>query len=248
MTGETRQSMNITYFSFTSTPTSTALELFGTIRNGVQEPFHTYSISDAIKDGHIFNPIQNYLTIATNASIEVSDDISDKPHLTNMTKAVQHVTRAAASNPQLLKARAQFIVNHFVSNILHKKEKRNFKPKAMVVASSRVGILRYKDAIEEIILSLPEADRFEVVVSFTPFQIGDTLFTEEDSNGKYGLDYLCEFQKIESSVKMIIVHSKLLIGFDEPLLHTMYVDRILRGTSMVQALGRICRTAPVSKN
>ena len=219
-----RQKTNITYFSFTSTPTAKALQMFGITRRNVKQPFHTYSIAEAIRDGHICNPLTNYTTVSTKAMVRMKANSGDSTlHRANISRAIQHVTRAAASSKELIRSRAEFIVKHFVEEIRKKKKTDIFDPKAMVVASSRLSILRYKEVLEEIIATLPADEQFEVVAAFTPFVHENTCHYEEDVNTQYGVHFLREFQTAGSSVQMIVVHSKFLIGFDEPLLHTMYV-------------------------
>lgn len=223
LTGDTRQQLNITYFSFTATPTVEALQMFGVNRNDILEPFHTYSISEAIRDGHICNPLGNYITVSTKAIITPTSS-DDTSHRANLTRVLQHVTRAATENPTLLRSRAQFIIDHYVNEIRKQKTTQNFNPKAIVVANSRICILRYKQILEELVSKLPKKDQFEIVAAFTPFSHKGVCYYEEDVNSQYGVNFLREFQSIDSNVQMIIVHSKLLIGFDEPALHTMFVS------------------------
>lgn len=198
------------------------MELFGVKKdnNSFIEPFHTYSIADAIRDGHICNPLENYVTVSTQALIKSNTNDNTK-HIAKLSHVMSHVTRAASENPVLLKSRAEFIINHYVNEIRKLKTTSNYNPKAMVVANSRICILRYKQIFEELISKLPIHDQFEVVVAFTPFKHKGKYYTEEEMNHSYGIHFLREFQTINSKVQMIIVHSKFLIGFDEPLLHTM---------------------------
>lgn len=132
-----------------------------------------------------------------------------------------HITRCLASNSEILKSRANFIVRHFNKEIKRKYKSSSFSPKAMLVTSSRINILRYKSIIEDFISELPPDEQFEVVVAFSPFSHQGEIYYEEDVNVKYGIHFLREFQTLKSSVSLIIVHSKYLLSFDEPLLHTM---------------------------
>ena len=208
---EVLKRLNITYFHFTSTVTIKTLEKYGCYLHGnVKEPFHAYSISHAINENYIINPLENYTSIKTKTIIQIKNQ-----------PAVTHTTNCLTSNNEILKSRAEYIVHHFVEEIQKRKSSMDqIVPKSMLVTSCRNNVLRYKDIIESMISELPKNDQFEVAVGFTPFSNGSTVLYEEDINEKGG-NFLREFQNPKSKLSMLIVHSKYLLSFDEPLLNTM---------------------------
>eukprot|EP01124_Arcella_intermedia_P028688 TRINITY_DN5890_c0_g1_i1.p1 TRINITY_DN5890_c0_g1~~TRINITY_DN5890_c0_g1_i1.p1 ORF type:complete len:453 (-),score=145.68 TRINITY_DN5890_c0_g1_i1:20-1378(-) len=149
----------------------------------------------------------------------------------------------------LVKRKSAYIVNHFVEKSVALSSEQ-YSPKGMVVVNGRQAILDFKRAIEEHINTLPQHKRFNVICVFSPFSTSEGSYAETDVkvNGKFANGNLVDLYKDpKSDVKLIIVAEKLQTGFDAPILGIMYVDKILKGATAVQTLGRLSRTTEGKK-
>jgi type I restriction enzyme R subunit len=229
---------NISFFAFTATPKAKTLELFGQkeeFTSGTRYvPFHLYSMRQAIDEGFILDVLTNYTTYKTFWKIE--KNIEDDPkHDKSRAKAA--IARFVSLHPTNLAQKAEIIVEHFRQHTAHKIGGR---AKAMVVTSSRLHAVRYKQAIDKYIFEHQYTD-ISTLVAFsgkvidndaTYTEYGMNGFGEKETAGRFGTD---EFQ-------LLIVAEKFQTGFDQPLLHTMYVDKVLSGLNAVQTLSRLNRT------
>ncbi|KAL6056802.1 Type I restriction endonuclease subunit R [Balamuthia mandrillaris] len=258
LTGSSRQSANITYFSFTSTPNAKALEMFGVEDSGTYRPFHTYSIEQSIDDGYTLNVLNNYSSVGTLARVtyrtdgsaageDHSDPTSTEDIFERGQQATLHLVQTAADDRVVLEEKAKYILEHFLE-ILASRQTEKYTPKGMVVTSSRKHVLWYKAALEKQMVErkIPVEQTFDIVVAFTSFMYEGRRVAETDRriNGAYAHRIVQAFKDPKSKVKIIIVADKFQTGFDEPMLHTMYVDKRLRGSNAVQTLGRLNRIAP----
>ncbi len=233
-----RQS-NLSFFAFTATPKARTLEMFGT-RNpvsGKYEPFHLYSMRQAIEEGFILDVLANYVTYQTYWRIEKA--VAEDPTY-EAPKARRAIARFVALHPSNLAQKAEIVVEHFRT---HTAPKVGGNAKAMVVTSSRLHAVRYKQAIDAYIARKGYAD-LAALVAFSGRVIDEKQlsYTEAAMNG------FPESQTAErfggEDYQVLIVAEKFQTGFDQPLLHTMYVDKVLVGLAAVQTLSRLNRIHP----
>jgi len=227
---------NISFFAFTATPKARTLEMFGTYDKEMNRylPFHLYSMRQAIEEGFILDVLANYTTYETYWKIEKT--ILDDPQYESR-KAQRAIARFISLHPTNLAQKAEIIVEHFRT---HTQSKIGGKAKAMVVTSSRLHAIRYKEAIDAYIKSKGYSD-LAALVAFSGKVIDERGFsyTESQMNGFSESETADKFDKDDYQV--LIVAEKFQTGFDQPLLHTMYVDRILLGLAAVQTLSRLNR-------
>lgn len=228
---------NLSYFAFTATPKGKTLELFGTrTPDGKFVPFHLYSMRQAIEEGFILDVLQHYVTYKTYfnlaKAIEEDPEVAEKP-------AYRAVRRFAELHPHNLAQKVAVIVEHFRN---HTRHKIGGKAKAMGVTSSRLHALRYKKAFDDYIREKGYTDiRTLVAFSGQVIDEGET-YTEEKINGFRETELPERFATDEYQV--LIVANKYQTGYDEPLLHTMFVDKKLSGIQAVQTLSRLNRKCP----
>ncbi len=197
-------------------------------------PFHLYSMRQAIDEGFILDVLANYTTYQTYWRIEKR--IADDPaHDKSRAKAA--IARFVSLHPTNLAQKAEIIVEHFRQ---HTAKKINGDAKAMVVTSSRLHAVRYKQAIDKYIHEHQYTD-LSTLVAFSGKVIDDTIvYTEAGMNGFGERETATRFAGDDYQV--LIVAEKFQTGFDQPLLHTMYVDKVLTGLNAVQTLSRLNRT------
>lgn len=229
---------NLSFFAFTATPKARTLELFGTYspESKRYEPFHLYTMRQAIEEGFIMDVLASYTTYETFWKIEkrISDDPNYQP-----TKAARAIARFVELHPYQLGQKAEVIVEHFKK---HVAGRIGGHAKAMVVTSSRLHALRYHRAITQYIDEKRYAD-LKVLVAFSGKILdGPAEFTESRMNGFPESETAERFDSDDYQV--LIVAEKFQTGFDQPLLHTMYVDKVLTGLAAVQTLSRLNRIHP----
>lgn len=230
---------NISLFAFTATPKPKTLEVFGIKDSqGKPKPFHLYSMRQAIEEGFILDVLKNYTTYET--YYRFSKNIEDDP-LLNKRKAARAIARFASFHPTNLAQKTEVMVEHFRQVTM---KKIGGKAKAMVVTSSRKHALKYylefKDYIKE-----KGYTEIKPLVAFSGSVIDDLYpegITEAQLN-KFGEKELPEKFATEE-YQVLLVADKYQYGFDQPLLHTMYVDKKLSGVRAVQTLSRLNRTCP----
>jgi type I restriction enzyme R subunit len=249
MTARGKQS-NLSFFAFTATPKPKTLELFGqkVIGPDGQDrfvPFHLYSMRQAIEEQFILDVLANYTTYDTYyrlANAETAEDVE-----VPVGKAAAALAKYVSLHPSNLAQKAEIIVEHFRQKT---SGRIGGQAKAMVVTRSRLHAVRYKQAIDAYILKQgydKAHPTIRALVAFSGTVIdpeggGEVLYTEAGMNGfgegqlptRFGSD---EYQ-------ILIVAEKYQTGFDQPLLHTMYVDKKLAGVKAVQTLSRLNRIHP----
>ncbi len=238
LAGRGRQD-NISFFAFTATPKAKTLELFGQKVGEADDarfvPFHLYSMRQAIDEGFILDVLANYTTYKTYWKVERRIE-EDPQH--DKARAKAAIAKFVSLHPTNLAQKAEVIVEHFRQHTAHKIGGR---AKAMVVTSSRLHAVRYKLAIDLYIQEHQYVD-LHTLVAFSGKVIDDgetftestmNAFREKETAERFGTD---EYQ-------VLIVAEKFQTGFDQPLLHTMYVDKVLTGLNAVQTLSRLNRVA-----
>ncbi len=228
---------NLSFFAFTATPKPKTLEVFGTKdATGKPVPFHLYSMRQAIEEGFIMDILKNYTTYKT--FFKLSKQIEDDPKI-NKKKASCAIARFVSLHPHNLAQKTEVIVEHFRQVTM---KKIGGKAKAMVVTASRPHVIRYKQEFDRYIKE-KGYNEIKTLVAFSAFrdEFG-ILHTESDINGFGEKELPDKFNTIE--YQLLLVADKYQTGFDQPLLHTMYVDKRLAGVKAVQTLSRLNRTYP----
>ncbi|WP_027309454.1 type I restriction endonuclease subunit R [Caloramator sp. ALD01] len=226
---------NISYYAFTATPKAKTLEYFG-IRgdDGKYYPYHVYSMRQAIEEGFILDVLKNYVTYKT--FYKISKKIEEDPEVPSR-KAAKAIAKYVSLHPHNIAQKTEIMIEHFRQVTRHKIGGR---AKAMVVTSSRLHAVRYKQAFDKYINEKGYND-LKALVAFSGTVIDDGVeYTEEGINRISERELPEKFKSDE--YKVLLVAEKYQTGFDEPLLHTMYVDKKLEGIKAVQTLSRLNRT------
>lgn len=236
---------NQSFFAFTATPINKTLELFGTLKDGKKVPFHVYSMRQAIEEGFILDVLANYTTI--NQAFKIAKTSEDNPQLLE-EKASRALFAYYKTHEFTINSKVDLIMDNFLNN---GRYKINGHGKAMVVTSSRHNAVRYYFAIKEYIKQHPKKCKgCNVLVAFS----GEVKFDDDpnkyvevemnkDSEGRF-INSDKKFRKAFRSddFNIMVVANKYQTGYDEPYLHSMYVDKKLRGVNAVQTLSRLNRT------
>lgn len=229
---------NLSFFAFTATPKQKTLEVFGEIGpDGKPMPFHLYSMRQAIEEGFILDVLENYTTYKT--YFRLSKAIEDDPDI-NKRKASRAIARFLSLHPHNLAQKTEVMIEHFRQCTM---KKIGGKAKAMVVTASRPHVIRYQNEFDRYIKEKGYTD-IKTLVAFTPFTDRETglKYTEYEMN-RFSETELPEKFATEE-YQLLIVAEKYQTGFDQPLLHTMYVDKKLAGVKAVQTLSRLNRIFP----
>lgn len=230
---------NVSVFAFTATPKPSTITKFGRPdAEGKPRPFHVYSMRQAIEEKFILDVLKNYVTYAT--YYQFSKKIEDDPEL-NKRKTVKAIGRYMIMHPTNLSQRTKVMIEHFRQVTM---KKIGGKAKAMVVTSSRKHALRYYLSFRDYIRE-HDYQNIRALVAFSGKVIDDAYpegVTEPELNGFGEKELPGMFDTDEYQV--LLVADKYQTGFDQPLLHTMYVDKKLSGVKAVQTLSRLNRTYP----
>jgi type I restriction enzyme R subunit len=244
-----RQS-NLGFFAFTATAKAKTLELFGEPCIGAAGgeercPFHLYSMRQAIEEGYILDVLANYTTYSTYYRLANNLGADIDPELPK-GKAASQLARFVSLHPTNLAQKAEVIVEHFRA---HTRTRIGGRAKAMVVTRSRLHAVRYYQAIGAYIREKgydtgPDALRALVAFSGTVADPDNPTveYLEALLNGFGEKELPAKFATGEYQV--LVVAERYQTGFDQPLLHTMYVDKKLAGVRAVQTLSRLNRTHP----
>jgi len=230
---------NISFFAFTATPKYKTLEVFGRPgEDGKPQPFHLYSMRQAIEEGFILDVLQNYTTYKTYYRLIKS--IENDPTV-DKRKAARALARFMSLHPYNIAQKTEVVVEHFRHFTMHKI---GGKAKAMVTTSSRLHAVRYKQSFDKYIaergykgiktlvaFSGTVADPDAPGVEYTEVGMNKGI-REKELPERFGTD----------QYQVLLVAEKYQTGFDQPLLHTMYVDKRLSGIQAVQTLSRLNRT------
>ncbi len=230
---------NLSTFAFTATPKPKTLELFGIERaDGKFEPFHLYSMRQAIEEGFILDVLANYSTYKTYWRLlkKVEDDPRyDRKKAEYLLKSFVDLSEHAIGE------KVRICVEHFAAQV---QNHIGGKAKAMIVTRSRLHAVRYKLAVDKYLAERGYPFKSLVAFSGSVFD-GGPPYTEANMNGFPEAQTAKTFDRPE--YRFLIVANKFQTGFDQPLLHTMYVDKKLGGVNAVQTLSRLNRTHPEKK-
>src|SRR5204863_613023 len=227
---------NLSLFAFTATPKPKTLELFGSKHpDGKFAPFHLYSMRQAIEEGFILDVLANYATYK--AYWRLLKKVEGDPRY-DKKKAAYLLKSFVELHPHAIGEKVRVIVEHFAAQV---QGEIGGKAKAMIVTRSRLHAVRYKLAVDKYLSE--RGYPFKVLVAFSgTVQDGGQSYTEFSMNGFPEAQTAKAFER--SEYRFLIVANKFQTGFDQPLLHTMYVDKKLGGVNAVQTLSRLNRTHP----
>lgn len=232
---------NASYFAFTATPKNKTLELFGEALPPDAEgkvkhrPFHSYTMKQAIQEGFILDVLANYTPIHT--FCKLVKKVDDDPEF-DTRKALKKLRKYVESHDHAIKLKAEIMVDHFLTGGVGKI---NGQARAMVVCSGIERAIQYFHAFKTYLVECKSP--YKAIVAFSgEHEYNGTAVTEASLNGFPSNDIAETFQ--EEPYRFLICADKFQTGYDEPLLHTMYVDKPLSGIKAVQTLSRLNRAHP----
>jgi len=230
---------NLSFFAFTATPKHKTLAVFG--RSGAA--FHRYTMRQAIEEGFILDVLANYTTYK--AYYRLLKSCKDDPNV-KRKKAAKALSRFMRLHPHNISQKTEIMIEHFNAVTRHKIGGR---AKAMVVTGSRLEAVRYKEAFDKAIKEKGYPIRTLVAFSGTvqDDKIPGKTYTEEGMNAGIREKDLPE-KFATGEFQVLLVAEKYQTGFDQPLLHTMYVDKRLAGIQAVQTLSRLNRVHPLKED
>ena len=231
---------NLSFFAFTATPKAQTLEMFGIpCEDGSFHPFHIYSMKQAIEEGFILDVLQNYMTYST--CFKIAKNTEENPELPE-SRATKVIKKYEKLHPYNISQKSEIIVETFRDTTMKKIGGRG---KMMVVTDSRLAAVRYFHEIKKYIAEHHYTD-VDVLTAFSgSVQDGDEEYTESGLNVRKDGSHISETQtksEFHENFNILIVAEKYQTGFDEPLLHTMIVDKKLKNVKAVQTLSRLNRT------
>ena len=237
---------NLSFFAFTATPKATTLEMFGTeYTDGTYHPFHIYSMRQAIEEGFIMDVLQNYMTYDT--CFKIAKTIPDNPDVPG-SRAAKVIRKFEQLHPYNISQKAQIIVETYMETTRHKIGGQG---KMMVITSSRLAAVRYYQECKRYIEENGYKDVGLLVAFSGTIQDNGEEYTEPKLNVRKDGTHISESQtksEFHDNFHVLIVAEKYQTGFDEPLLHTMVVDKKLRGVKAVQTLSRLNRIHPLKSD
>lgn len=243
---------NQSFFAFTATPIGKTLQTFGRKgSDGKYHPFHVYSMKQAIEEGYILDVLQDYMTIQQ--AFKLVKSTEDNPSLLeNNTKRA--LFKYYKSHNFTIEQKVEMIMDNFLNN---GRKKINGHGKAMVVCDSRHNAVKFYFAIKEYIKKHQiECVGCDAMVAFSgsvKFDDDPTEYVESKMNKDKSGHFIISDKKFREAFhsdefNILVVANKYQTGYDEPLLHSMYVDKKLKGVSAVQTLSRLNRTCPGKKD
>ncbi|WP_054033622.1 type I restriction endonuclease subunit R [Desulfatitalea tepidiphila] len=242
---------NASYFAFTATPKNKTLEIFGIPCEPVDgkvphRPFHSYTMKQAIQEGFILDVLANYTPVES--YYRLMKTVDDDPEFdTKMAK--KKLRRYVESHDHAIRQKAEIMVDHFHEQVIFRR-KIGGKARAMVICSGIKRAIQYFYAISSYLKE--RKSPYRAIVAFSDFEENGKKITEASLNGfpsgkieaYFKADEIRDFPG-KAPYRFLIVADKFQTGYDEPLLHTMYVDKILSGIKAVQTLSRLNRAHPL---
>ena len=234
---------NASYFAFTATPKNKTLELFGektTVGDKVQfrSPEDlTYTTKQAIQEKFILDVVAHYTPV--DSFYQVAKTVADDPEF-DKVKALKKIRHYVESHDKAIRRKAEIMVDHFIAQVAG-KQKIGGKARAMIVCNGIARAIDYWREVSDYLTQIKSP--YKAIVAYSgDFEIGGQSKTEADLNGFPGKDIPTTLK--QEPYRFLIVANKFVTGFDEPLLHTMYVDKPLAGVLAVQTLSRLNRAHP----
>ena len=234
-----KMAKNANYYAFTATPKNKTLEMFGDRVERIGDeplylPFHEYTMKQAIEEGFILDVLKNYTPYSSYYSVLKA--VEDDPEY-DKKKAMGKIRAFVERQPETIEKKAEIIVEHFLKKVYMKI---GGKARAMVITSSIERAIEFYKVITKM---LEERNSpYKAIVAFTDKVINGKIVTESELNGFPSSEIE---QRIEQEpYRFLIVADKFQTGYDQPLLHTMYVDKQLSDVKAVQTLSRLNRCHP----
>ncbi len=233
---------NASYFAFTATPKNKTLELFGVPEPQPDGPvkhraFHTYSMKQAIEEGFILDVLKHYTPV--NSYYRLAKRVEDDPEF-DVKKAQRKLRRFVEGHDHAIRLKAEIMVDHFHNQVAAPR-KISGEARAMVVTNGVERAIQYFHAVREYLKS--RKSPYRAIVAFSgEHEYGGRKVTEASLNGFPSRQIASRIQ--EHPYRFLICADKFQTGYDEPLLHTMYVDKTLAGIKAVQTLSRLNRAHP----
>jgi type I restriction enzyme R subunit len=233
---------NASYFAFTATPKNKTLEIFGDpVPGGDGEtkhvPFHSYTMKQAIQEGFILDVLNHYTPV--NSYYKLIKTVEDDPAF-DIKKAKKKLRRYVESHEHAIRLKAEIMVDHFDEQI-YRRKMIGGDARAMVVSSGIQRAIQYFHAISAYLRE--RKSPYKAIVAFSgEHEYDGAKVTEASLNGFPSSQIADKIQ--EDPYRILICADKFQTGYDEPLLHTMYVDKVLSGIKAVQTLSRLNRAHP----
>lgn len=218
---------NASFFAFTATPKAKTIQMFGSV-------FDLYSMKQAIEEGFILDVLKNYTHYEN--YYKIYKTIEDNPNF-DKKKAQKKIRNYMEDQEFPIREKGEVMVNHFLANTVNKI---NGKAKAMIITQSILRAIEYYHIVSELLKNSNTG--YEALVAFSgEKEYKGKLVTETSLNGFSDKETPEKFK--QDKYKFLIVADKYQTGYDEPLLHTMYVDKVLNDVKAVQTLSRLNRSA-----
>ena len=233
---------NASYFAFTATPKNKTLEMFGEPVSNPDgtvghRPFHSYTMKQAIQEGFIVDVLANYTPVGS--YYKLMKTVEDDPEF-DVKRASKKLRAYVEGNQHAIAQKADIMVEHFLGQVIA-KQKIGGQSRAMVVTSSIPRCIEYFHAIRDALAA--RKSPYKVIVAFSgEHDYKGVQVTEASLNG-FPSRAIAEQIKTDP-YRLLVVANKFQTGYDEPLLHTMYVDKTLSGVLAVQTLSRLNRAHP----
>jgi type I restriction enzyme R subunit len=238
---------NASYFAFTATPKPKTLELFGNPLAPDAEgkikhrPFNSYTMKQAIQEGFILDVLRSYTPVES--YYRLIKKIEDDPEF-DKKKARKKLRRYVESHDHAIRLKAEIMVDHFHDHVMS-VGKIGGKARAMVVCSGIERAIQYYHAFTAYLAE--RKSPYQAIVAFSgEFEFKGDKVTEASLNGFTSNDIADKVK--EDPYRFLICADKFQTGYDEPLLHTMYVDKVLSGIKAVQTLSRLNRAHPEKRD
>jgi type I restriction enzyme R subunit len=232
---------NASYFAFTATPKNKTLELFGDPDpegdKTRHRPFHSYTMKQAIQEGFILDVLEHYTPVESYYKLIKTVESDPEFDTKRATKKLRHYVE---SHDHAIRLKAEIMVDHFHEQVWDLR-KIGGEARAMVVTSGIARAIQYYEAISAYLAERKSPHK--AIVAFSgEHDFGGKSVTEASLNGFPSGDIPDRFQ--EDPFRFLVCADKFQTGYDEPLLHTMYVDKALSGIKAVQTLSRLNRAHP----
>ena len=232
---------NASYFAFTATPKNKTLEIFGeAFPEGdaiKHRPFHSYTMKQAIQEGFILDVLRYYTPVSSYYRLIKTVDADPEFDTKRAAKKLRHYVE---SNDHAIRLKAEIMIDHFHEQVLA-LNKVGGQARAMVVTSGIERAVQYYQAFNAYLAE--RKSPYRAIVAFSgEHEFGGVKMTEASLNGFPSKDIVDQIEK--DPYRFLICADKFQTGYDQPLLHTMYVDKGLSGIKAVQTLSRLNRAHP----
>ena len=233
---------NASYFAFTATPKNKTLEIFGDPdpqADGTSKhyPFHSYSMKQAIQEGFILDVLEHYTPVAS--YYKLAKTVEDDPKF-DVKKAQKKLRRFVEGHDHAIRLKAEIMVDHFHDQVLD-RNKIGGDARAMVVTNGIERAIQYFHAMNDYLKE--SKSRYRAIVAFSgDHEFAGRKVSEASLNG-FPSGKIAEEIQLDPN-RFLVCADKFQTGYDEPLLHTMYVDKTLSGIKAVQTLSRLNRAHP----